>query len=145
MYSNAVISFLSRRWAILLSLCIVTPLGFWMWLYRGPSRVWLNYYASGAVYEIFWCLTVFFFWPQRQKIPKIALGVFVITCLLEFLQLWKPVFLERIRATFLGSALIGTDFTWGQFPYYALGSVIGWLWLRMLCRKNAEPKGQPRQ
>jgi hypothetical protein len=136
MYSNAVISFLSRRLTVLLSLCIVTPLGLWLWSYRGPGRVWLNYYASCMVYEVFWCLAVFFFWHRCQKTAKIALGVFAVTCLLEVLQLWEPVFLERIRATFLGCALIGTYFTWWQFPYYALGSLIGWLWLRMLCRKK---------
>jgi hypothetical protein len=88
------------------------------------------------VYEVFWCLLVFFFWPRCQNALKIALGVFAVTCLLEVLQLWEPVFLEKIRATFLGRAIIGTDFTWWQFPYYALGSLIGWLLLRTLCGKK---------
>ncbi len=63
---------------------------------------------------------------------KIAVVVFAITCALEVLQLWDAVFLEKIRETFLGMALIGTCFVWWQFPHYALGSLVGLLWMRML-------------
>ena len=121
---------------VLLSLCIVTPLGFWFWRYDGPGRWWFNYYGSSSLYEVFWCLVVFFFWPRRKNAAKIAVWVFVVTCVLEVLQLWEPMFLEKVRATFLGAAIIGTCFAWWQFPHYVLGGLIGWLWMRLLCRKT---------
>ena len=34
--------------------------------------------------------------------------------------------LERIRATFLGHALLGSLFVWEDIPYYALGALAGW-------------------
>jgi len=125
-------SFFLRRMKVLVSLCIVTALGFWFWRYGGPGRLWFNYYGSCVIYELFWCLAVFFFVPRRQYASKITIAVFVATCLLEALQLWEPMFLEKIRATSPGAALIGTSFTWWQFPHYILGSLIGWLWLKML-------------
>lgn len=127
------VSFFMRRLGVLLSLCIVTPLSLWLWSsYKGPARVWVNFYLTGVFYVVFWCLVVFFFVPRRKYAWKIALCVLVATCLLEFLQLWEPGFLEKIRATFLGQALLGTSFVWGQFPYYFAGSLIGLLWLRLL-------------
>jgi len=41
------------------------------------------------------------------------------------LQLWHPPFLELIRSTFWGRALIGTSFSWWDFPHYIFGSAIG--------------------
>jgi hypothetical protein len=122
----------------LLSLCVVTPSGLWLWrYYDGPWRVWFRFYATGILYEIFWCLVLFFFWPRRENAVKIAVGVFIVTCVLEVLQLWDAVFLEKIRSTFVGMAVIGTCFVWWQFPYYVLGSLIGLMWMRMLGKKNS--------
>jgi hypothetical protein len=118
-----------RRWWILLSLCLITPLGFWFKFYDGPGRWWFNDYGGGVAYEIFWCLVAFFFWPRKKDAAKIAVWVFAITCVLETLQLWHPPFLEHIRVTFAGKAIIGTTFVWWDFPHYALGSFIGWLWI----------------
>lgn len=132
--SKTVISHLLRRWPIVASLCVITPLGFWFKFYTGPGRWWFNDYGAGGLYEVFWCLAVFFFWPERKNAVKIALWVFVITCALETLQLWHPVFLERIRATFPGKAIIGTTFVWWDFPHYVLGSIIGWLWISYIAR-----------
>ena len=127
--SKAAISFLVRRWPILLSLCVITPAGFWCKVYSGPGAWWFNDYGGGVAYEIFWCLVVFFFRPEKKNAAKIAVGVFVVTCLLETLQLWQPPLLQQIRATFAGKALLGTTFVWWDFPHYVLGSFIGWLWM----------------
>ena len=127
---HIVLFLLLRKW-ILLSLCIVIPLGFWFKFYTGPGEFWFNNYGAGLVYEIFWCLVVFLLVrPVRENTVKIAVMVFVVTCLLEVLQLWHPMFLESIRKTFLGSAILGTTFVWWDFPHYVLGSTIGLLWMR---------------
>jgi len=122
-----------RKW-IILSLCLVTPLGFLFKFYAGPGHKWFNDYGAGLLYEVFWCLVVFFFIPHRKYITRIALWVFVITCILETLQLWHPPFLQMIRSTFLGAALIGTTFIWLDFPHYILGCLLAWLWLSALSK-----------
>jgi hypothetical protein len=120
---------LGRRGEVLASLLVVTPLGFLLKLYSGPAQIWVNNYAAGVLYVIFWCLVLFFVWPRREHITKIAVGVFVVTSLLEVLQLWHPWLLEQIRASFVGRTLIGTTFAWWDFPHYLLGCVLGWLWM----------------
>jgi len=127
--------FLRKRIKILLCLGIVIPLGFWMWRhYNGWGENWVRYYVSGAIYEIIWCLAFFFFLPSKANIVKIPVVVFIATCILEFLQLWKAEFLEEFRRTMLGAALIGTDFVWLQFPFYFLGSVVSVLLLAALSK-----------
>ncbi len=123
-----------ERSRILLSLLIITPLGFWLKLYDGPGEGWVNDYAAGVLYEIFWCLVLFSVWPRQAHVIRIAVGVFVVTSLLEVLQLWHPWLLEQIRATFLGRALIGTTFSWLDLPHYVLGCGLGVIWMRGLKR-----------
>ena len=118
----------------LYSLLAVTPIGLLFKIYPGPGRWWFNDYGAGLFYEIFWILIVFAISPRKQLINKIPAGVFIITCALEVLQLWHPKFLELIRSYFIGSALIGTTFSWLDFPHYALGCFIGWQWLRWLVK-----------
>ena len=90
---------------------------------------WFHDYGAGVMYEVFWCLVAFFFYSRKQCIMKIVLGVLAITCFLEVLQLWRPWFLQQVRSTFLGKALLGTTFAWWDFPHYVLGCLIGWLWM----------------
>lgn len=114
------------------SLLIVTPLGFLSKFYTGPVREWFNDYAGGIFYEIFWCLFIFLLIPRRKAIAQIPRWVFGITCALEILQLWRTPILESVRSSFLGRTLIGTTFSWWDFPHYVVGYLIGWLWLRLI-------------
>ena len=98
--------------------------------YGGPGHHWFNDYGAGVVYEVFWCVFVFLFFPRKEAAMKIAVGVFLATSLLEILQLWQPSFLQQVRSTFLGKALLGTTFVWWDFPHYALGCFAGWLLMR---------------
>jgi hypothetical protein len=122
--------FSRKRILVFVCLCIFTLLGFYMWrYYNGFARYWVRFYLSGSVYEIVWCLVFYFLWPKRKNILPIASGVFLATCILEFLQLWQADFLERFRSTLIGAALIGTDFVWLQFPFYVLGIILAVLLL----------------
>ena len=67
---------------------------------------------------------------------RIALIVLAVTCALEFLQLWHPVWLEQIRRTLPGRALLGTTFGWTDFPPYFAGAVIGWALVRLYQRTS---------
>jgi len=60
------------------------------------------------------------------------MGVFIVTCLLECLQLWHPPFLEVLRSGFIGRTIIGTSFVWSDFIYYVLGCLAGWFWLERI-------------
>jgi len=127
MYSS-----LSKKTPIILSLLIVTSAGFLFKFYSGPAKHWFNNYFAGVLYEIFWCLVLLFFWPNKKYITRIAIEVFSFTSLLEILQLWHPWILQQIRFTFIGRTLIGTTFSWWDFPHYILGCIIGWFWMRKI-------------
>jgi hypothetical protein len=119
-----------------ISLAIVIPLGYYGKVYRGPAHAWVNDSFASIFYEILWCLLAFLVRPRWLPGP-IAMSVFVATCVLEFLQLWHPPFLEWARGYFLGRSLLGTDFDPSDFIYYVAGSALGYLWLRALPAKDS--------
>lgn len=121
-----------RRY-ILVSLIVVTPVGFGSKLYSGRLDCWVNNYFGGMLYVIFWCLIAALFWPRASGC-RIAIGVFIGTALLEFTQLWHPQFLEAIRSTFLGRTFIGTTFSGWDFFYYLIGCCTFLLLIEMLRR-----------
>lgn len=121
----------SKRWTIL-SIALIVPVGFSTKLYNGPAASWVNNSLGGILYVIFWSLLFSFFF-FRTRPWKISIFVLMVTCSLEFLQLWHPPFLESIRSTFLGVTLIGNSFTWTDLFYYLVGCAASvWLiqWLR---------------
>ena len=130
-------STLRRR--IVVALLVVTVLGLAMKFYPGPGRWWVNNWGPASVaYEIFFMLLVFLVVPRRNAITPIAVGVCATTCVLEVLQLWKPPWLVAVREeTFLGGALLGTSFSWWDFPAYFIGCTLGWFLLHRLLRRSA--------
>lgn len=124
------------RKRVILSLLLVTPLGFTFKFYSGTGHWWFNDNGAGLLYEVFWILILFFFVPRKGNVASITIWVFLVTCALEVLQLWHPWFLEKIRSYFLGSALIGTTFAWWDFPHYAVGCMIGYVWLKLLIKEG---------
>jgi len=118
------------RWT-LISIIIIVPLGIYTKFYSGQAARWVNDSLGGVLYVIFWCLFAFLF-LSNTKPWKIATAVFAVTCFLEFLQLLHPTFLEFIRINFVGRTILGTTFTWSDFPYYLMGCGIGWLWMKSL-------------
>jgi hypothetical protein len=118
-----------------ISLLIVTPAGFYSKFYNGPASEWVNNSFGGLLYEIFWCLVFFLIFPGI-RVWKIGLAVFFVTCLLEFLQLWNPQFLNYLRSFFIGQAVLGNSFIWSDFIYYFAGSIIGTFWV-FLIKKSA--------
>jgi len=117
---------------IIICLAVTIPLGFGFKYYSGPGAGWFNAHGAGILYEIFWCLCAFFFFPYRRTIPVIAVSVFIVTCILETMQLWHPPLLEAIRSRAVGVWIIGNCFDWMDFPHYILGSGLGWVTMRVL-------------
>ncbi len=118
------------RWT-LISILIIVPLGIYSKFYSGQAARWVNDSLGGVLYVIFWCLFAFLF-LSNIKPWKITAVVFAVTCFLEFLQLWHPPLLEFLRSNFMGRTILGTTFTWSDFPYYLMGCGIGWLWMKSL-------------
>ena len=118
------------KWT-LISILIIVPPGLYSKFYSSQATNWVNNSLGGVLYVIFWCLFAFLF-LSNTKPWKIATAVFAITCFLEFLQLWHPSFLEFLRSNFIGRTILGTSFTWSDFPYYIVGCGIGWLWMKSL-------------
>ncbi len=126
-------SILKRRICILICFVVVSGIGFWMWrYYRGAAQYWIRFYVSGSVYVVMWSLLFFFFLPTENNTIRIPVLVLLGTCFLEVLQLWKPGFLQQIRSTLLGAGILGTDFVWLQFPFYALGALVAVVVLKLL-------------
>ena len=114
----------SPRWCLTAVLAVLVPLGFGTKIYTGPGSAWVFGHAGGLVYVAFWTLLVLAVRPDLSA-TRVAVWVLVVTCALEFLQLWHPPFLEAARRPFLGQALLGSTFSWSDFPYYAAGAVVG--------------------
>ncbi len=127
------------RLLILLALIVIIPVGFLTKFYTGPAQQWINNSLGGLFYEIFWCLSFAFIF-QNIKPIRIAFLVFFATCALEFLQLWHPPFLEFLRSNFLGRTVLGNSFNRGDFPYYIIGSSIGYAMLTII--KSITKKSQ---
>ncbi len=121
-------SLLAYRLALLLSLIIIVPLGYWV-RFRGVFPEWLNDALGSVAYEIFWILLVALLLP-RVAIERVAVGVCLATCAIEFLQLYQPDWLQAIRRTLPGRLILGNQFSWADFPPYLLGSLAGLGWVR---------------
>ncbi len=120
-----------RRLAV--ALAVVTVAGFASKFYRGPGDGWLNDSLAGMFYVVFWCLAAAICWPAASP-RRIVFVVLAMTCALEVLQLWRPPWLQKLRATFPGAALLGTTFVVSDFVYYAIGAAVGWWQVRRLRR-----------
>ena len=114
------------RLRILAFLLFLVPLGVMTKYYEGPGTVWVYNYGGGLLYVVFWSLLVFLVKPKLSKV-KIAGAVFLVTSLLEVLQLYHPPFLKDVRSTFTGAALLGNSFSPLDFPHYAAGAFLAWL------------------
>lgn len=102
---------------------------------RQDLSAWWRGYGGGIPYVLFWCTFWFVIFPVRRAIIPICVAVTATTCLLEFLQLWKPVWLQEFRATRFGAALIGSGFTWQDFPPYFVGGILGYFVLLAVCKR----------
>jgi hypothetical protein len=124
--------FFKRKWT-LLAVLLITPIGFYSKFYSGPLAEWVNNSLGGILYVVFWSLVFFLFLPKPSPIIIVPV-VFVITSALEFLQLWKPPFLQVIRSYFLGATILGTSFVWSDLFYYLTGALLAYVLLRFLVK-----------
>lgn len=122
------------RIALVISILIIVPVGYVVRFYS-PTPEWFNDWFGSIAYEIFWILLVAFLFPQASPLWT-AVGVCLATCVLEFLQLWHPPWLEAMRATLLGRLILGNTFNGSDFLSYFIGSFLGWVWMRSLLEQT---------
>ncbi|MEG3858179.1 ribosomal maturation YjgA family protein [Microcoleus sp. herbarium12] len=128
--------FFNYRVALLLTIIPVLIIGLSSEFYSGPGREFFNDYFGDFLYQIFLILLISFIFPQIDP-SKTALGVFIFNCIVEFSQLWRPAFLQAIRATLFGRLFLGSGFSWEDFIGYFLGCTLGWVlvvWLKQKIR-----------
>ena len=126
--------FRTYQTVLLILAILIVPVGLASKVYQGPLKGWVYDYSGDILYETFWILLVGFIWPQVSP-AKVASAVFAITSAIEVLQLWKPPFLQAIRATLAGQLLLGTTFVWWDFFHYFAGCALTWIGLRYLKSK----------
>lgn len=131
----------SRALAALI--CIVSAIVCFTYaLLRSGLPDWWRENGGGIPYVVFWVAFWFTILPYRRCLLPICVFATTITCLLEFMQLWKPETLTRIRATSFGAGLLGSGFTWSDFPPYFLGGLVGYLILTLVARSRSQRTGE---
>lgn len=93
------------------------------------GETWISNHLAGLFYVTELSLILFLFFYEHF-IGLLVLAAFLLTSLVEFTQYWHPAFLEPVRSSFLGHTIIGSTFSWLDFPWYIGGAVLGWLLLR---------------
>ncbi len=116
-----------------LSLILLIPLGLFSKKYIGIGQELVHNYAGDILIEIFLCVLLFIILPKRlRQISRIILSVFIISIIIEFSQLLQTDFLNYLRQSFFGNLILGTTFSWLDFPCYLLGCFLGGIWLKVL-------------
>ena len=104
---------------------------------------WWRENAGGVPYVVFWIALWFTVFPYRRCALPISIFAVAFTCVLEFLQLWQPEWLLRIRATRFGAALLGSGFAWHDFLPYFIGGILGYVAVRFLSARDETPHPRP--
>lgn len=138
--------FAIHQYRHLLWISVITfiPLGYVLRFY-GPEPAWFKDALGSIAYEMFWIAVALGLWP-RYGPARVATLVCIATCGLEVLQLWHPPFLQALRTTLPGRLILGTTFSWSDFPAYGIGSALGYGWVSLLARWSgaiATPPSRP--
>lgn len=117
----------------------VIAIGLGLKWYAGPGRDFVNNWGPASVaYELLFMLLAFACFPRRSAIGRIAIAVFVGTCLIEFSQLLQWTWLNDLRGYSIVRLVLGSSFSWWDFPAYAVGCLLGVGLLRGLSRVGGQ-------
>ncbi|MEZ5352640.1 MAG: DUF2809 domain-containing protein [Bryobacteraceae bacterium] len=120
--------------------CLLTATLGYAVRFHAPAPEWLRDASGGAAYVVFWILAAAIVFTEAAPF-RLALFALMATCAVEFLQLWRPPWLEALRATLPGRLVLGTTFAWQDFPPYIAGAWIGWRILRAAARPTPPSAG----
>jgi len=122
---------LNRNKYTIISILVIIPAGIFTKFYHGLFDNWINNSLGGILYVIFWCL-LFRLMNNRIKSGTIVMVIFILTCFIEFTQLFSNVFLDWIRSFFVGRIIIGTTFSISDFFHYLAGAILALFWLEKI-------------
>ena len=111
--------------------------------WRSVLPEWWREFGGGIPYVVFWATFWFAIFPFRHCILPICIFATAFTCFLECMQLWKPEWLVQLCATTFGAALLGSGFTWNDFPPYLIGGAIGCVMLTLVVSCGSRPDDNP--
>jgi hypothetical protein len=136
--------YLRHRLLFLINILAIVPLGYIV-RFGHILPEFISDAGGSIAYEIFWILLVLAIAP-RANIRTTTISVCLATCAIEFLQLYQPPWLQAIRATLPGRLVLGTTFSWLDFPSYFTGSALGLLLVYYLNRvANGDLEAKSRQ
>lgn len=128
------------RWRSILLIPLVIAFGLGCKMYGGPGFDLINNFGPASVaYVVLIMLLLFAAMPNPRRIASIAITAFVMTSVVEILQLWHPAWLTAIRQTLLGRLVLGTTFNMLDFPAYVVGSIVGFVILNFISRSRPLP------
>ncbi|MFZ5942018.1 MAG: DUF2809 domain-containing protein [Bacteroidota bacterium] len=133
--------FTPARIRLLLALVPVTAVGLMSKMVHIPHMAWIHNSLGGLLYVVFFILLLLLIFPSWKPLYA-ALTVFLFTSALEFAQLIHHPFLEAVRATRPGRALIGSTFNPADFTWYLAGAILGFLLVRLLLPPPASVSGR---
>jgi hypothetical protein len=109
---------------ILLVLIFITAL--YTKAYKGDYQVLINNHIGGVLYVMFGSLVFSVLFPALKSYKPVLLAL-GITCLLEFIQWMQIPFMVELTRIKTFAYLLGNSFNMGDFVYYFIGAVLGWL------------------
>jgi Protein of unknown function (DUF2809) len=131
--------YLRHRLLFLINILAIVPLGYII-RFGHIFPQFISDAGGSIAYELFWILLVLAISP-RANIRTTVISVCLVSCAIEFLQLYQPPWLQAIRATLPGRLVLGTTFSWADFPPYFIGSSLGLLWVYYLDRVASGDRG----
>ena len=108
---------------------LVAALGVMAKILPAGQGNWISNHLAGTFYVVELSLILFLIFPDHFSFV-IVTAAFLLTALVEFFQNWHPDFLEPFRASFVGHTILGSTFSWLDFPWYLAGAFFGWLLLQ---------------
>ena|SRR5688572_21745991 len=78
--------------------------------------------------DALWALMVFVglaFVRPGASTAHLSVLAFVISCAIEFSQLYQAPWLNEIRGTTIGHLVLGSTFSWSDIAAYAIGVLVG--------------------
>ena len=77
--------------------------------------------------DVLYAVMIFFLWSAlfpKQALKRRALFALLICYTIEFLQLFQAEWMLNLRATLLGSLVLGHGFLWSDIALYTLGVLV---------------------
>ena len=111
-------------------IAVVIPLGLFARSHRAGATLetfdgFLASYTGDTLWPVMFYFMGRFVWP-RVRCGTLVIAVLAITLGLEFGQLWKPPFLQFLRAQPISGFILGNSFIWSDVVCCVVGTALAW-------------------